>query len=352
MRVLLTLFLCLPAVGLALATFLALWPTNLWWVRMTDFPRLQYGIGLCATLLVVALARPVSGRLRMGLAGLILVALAYNAVKLVPYLPGNLGNAIACNPERQFTVMVANVKLENHHAEELLRIVRDRDPDLLLAIETTEWWDRRLGELSDEMPYSAARITGSYFGMHLLSRLPLSGREVVVPPGQDTPAIFATVTLPAGDEVRFGGIHPRPPHPGQSSIGRDAVLMWTAFQAADAERPVVLAGDLNAVPWERTVERLQRVGGLLDPRRVFGFLPTYDAHSWWMAWPLDQVLHGDDLTVTGMEVLPAFGSDHYPVEVALCHKPAEVPPPDLDAGDFDRARAIIAAATDMAAHPQ
>ncbi len=87
MRVLLTLFLCLPAVGLALATFLALWPTNLWWVRMTDFPRLQYGIGLCATLLVVALARPVSGRLRMGLAGLILVALAYNAVKLVPYLP-------------------------------------------------------------------------------------------------------------------------------------------------------------------------------------------------------------------------------------------------------------------------
>ncbi len=248
--------------------------------------------------------------------------------------------------------MVANVKLENHHAEELLRIVRDRDPDLLLALETTEWWDRRLGELSDEMPYSAARITGSYFGMHLLSRLPLSGREVVVPPGQDTPAIFATVTLPAGDEVRFGGIHPRPPHSGQSSNGRDAVLMWTAFQAADAERPVVLVGDLNAVPWERTVERLQRVGGLLDPRRVFGFLPTYDAHSWWMAWPLDQVLHGDDLTVTGMEVLPAFGSDHYSVEVALCHKPAEVRPPDLDAGDFDRARAIIAAATDMAAHPQ
>ncbi|WP_211242001.1 endonuclease/exonuclease/phosphatase family protein [Roseivivax halodurans] len=312
---------------------------------MTDFPRLQYAIAISIVLLVLALAGRLPDRLRAALAGLLLAALAFNAVKLAPYLPDATGDTAACAPERRFSVMVANVKLENHHAAELLEIVREHDPDLLLALETTEWWDRHLAELSGEMPYSAARITGSFFGMHLLSRLPLSGTEVMVPVGQDTPAILSTVTLPAGDEVRFLGIHPRPPHPGQSSVGRDAVLMWSGLEASTAGPPLVLAGDLNAVPWERTVERLGRIGGLVDPRRIFGFLPTYDAHSWWMAWPLDQVLHTTGVTVTGLEVLRGFGSDHYPVEVMLCHQPTDVSSPELRPGDLDRARAIIAATT-------
>ena len=344
MRILVTLFLCIATVGLAVATFLALWPTNLWWVRMTDFPRLQYGIALIVVLLVLAVARWVPGPARLGLAAVALAALGYNGTKLAPYVPDGIEET-TCAPERQFSVMVANVKLENHHAAELLRIVEERDPDMLLALETTEWWDEQLAELSDRMPHAAARITGGYFGMHLLSRLPLSETEVTVPVGQDTPAILTTVTLPAGDAVRFAGIHPRPPHPGQSSAGRDAVLMWAALRAAEAEPAFVLAGDLNAVPWERTVERAQRVGGLLDPRRIFGFQPTYDANSWWMSWPLDQVLHGTGMTVTGMEVLPAFGSDHYPVEVVLCHRPADARPPDLRPDDLDRARAIVSAAT-------
>ncbi len=344
MRILLFLILCGATAGLGLATFLALWPTNMWWVRMTDFPRLQYAIAIGVVLLVLALAGRLPDRFRTALAGLLLAALAYNAVKLAPYLPEATGDATACAPEREFSVMVANVKLENYHAAELLEIVRERDPDLLLALETTEWWDRQLAELSDEMPHSVARITGSYFGIHLMSRLPLASTEVVVPVGQNTPAILSTITLPEGDEVRFLGIHPRPPHPGQSSVGRDAVLMWAGFKAASVDRPMVLAGDLNAVPWERTVERMQRIGGLIDPRRVFGFQPTYDAHSWWMAWPLDQVLHTQGVAVTDMEVLPGFGSDHYPVEVTLCHRPAEVPSPEPHPGDLDRARAIIATA--------
>ncbi|MEE4015926.1 endonuclease/exonuclease/phosphatase family protein [Roseibium sp. FZY0029] len=346
MRILLSLFLCVAVVGLSVVTFLALWPTNLWWVRMTDFPRLQYGIGLCAAVIAIVLARRMLGRPWLALAALALAALIFNAVKLIPYIfPEDRHTAAACDPERQFKVMVANVKLENHRADELLRIVRDRDPDLLLALETTEWWDRQLSALEDEMPHAASRITGSHFGMHLLSRLPLEDTEILSPAGQDTPVIRSNISLPTGDEVRFYGIHPRPPHPGQSSVGRDALLMWAALQTAETDGPVVLAGDLNAVPWERTVSRLQRIGGLIDPRRIFGFQATYDAHSWWMAWPLDQVLHTQDLSVTSMVVLPDFGSDHYPVEVSFCYLPTEMSPPEPRPDDLDRARDIIAAAT-------
>lgn len=287
MRILLSICLIFLTAALVAITFLALWPTNLWWVRMTDFPRLQYAILLAALLIFLTLARSVSVSLRMGLAALGVVALSYNGWKLFPYFPSAIAGDSACGLERQLSIMVANVKLTNQHAEALLEIVRERNPDILLTLETTEWWDRQLSTLSDEMPYAVSKITGSYFGMHLFSRLPLSDTEVVVPVDQNTPAILATVRLPSNDPARILGVHPRPPHPGQSSIGRDAVLMWAALRAKAAGVPVVLAGDFNAVPWERTVERLQRIGAFIDPRRAFGFLPTYDAQSWWMAWPLD-----------------------------------------------------------------
>ena len=344
MRTILTIALCAATLILVGASFLALVETNAWWVRMTDFPRLQYVIALLVLLVALALSRPVSGPVRLGLAAAALAAIAYNAVKLVPYLPLRDGVAASCPADSRVSIIVANVKLENDESGTLLEMVRARAPDLLLALETNEWWEAELEGLSDTLPHEVSEITGSYFGMHLRSRLPLSDTEAVYPVEQDAPAIFATVELPSGREVRLFAIHPRPPHPDQSSTGRDAELMWAALAARDATRPVMLAGDLNAVPWERTIERMQRIGGFIDPRESLGFMPTYDAQSWWMAWPLDQVLHQRGLSVLSMEVLPGFGSDHYPIEVALCDDPTPFDAPALRDDDIAEARTTIDAA--------
>ncbi|MDT0681258.1 endonuclease/exonuclease/phosphatase family protein [Roseicyclus sp. F158] len=344
MRNLIKWALILATLGLAAASFAALIETNRWWIRMTDFPRLQYAIGLLVLLVLIGMARAVPVRVRAMLAAAALAALAYNAVKIGPYLLGTRGELAACAPDSQISVMVANVQLRNRDAGGLVRLVRDRSPDLLLALETNEWWDEELSALAGEMPHTVSEITGSYFGMHLFSRLPLSQTETIYPVEQDTPAILATVTLPSEDTARFIGLHPRPPHPGQSSTGRDAELMWAALRAREAGPGVILAGDMNATPWERTVERTQRIGALIDPRDDSGFLPTYDAKSWWMSWPLDQVLHGSGLSVMEMEVLPGFGSDHYPVEVTLCHRPSGREAPELRPDDMSEARTTLDAA--------
>ncbi|WP_299821320.1 endonuclease/exonuclease/phosphatase family protein [uncultured Jannaschia sp.] len=344
MRTILKLALCGATLFLVGVSFLALIETNAWWVRMTDFPRLQYLIALILLLGTLAVSVPVSRRLRLGLGALVLAAIAYNAVKIAPYLPTQDGVAESCSPEDRISILVANVKLGNRESGALLEMVRAREPDLLLALETNEWWEAELANLADGWPNEVSEITGSYFGMHLRSRLPLRETAAVYPVEQDAPAIFATVELPSGDTVRVFGIHPRPPHPDQSSTGRDAELMWAALEAREAESPVLLAGDLNAVPWERTIERMQRIGGFIDPRESLGFMPSYDAHSWWMSWPLDQVLHQRGLSVLSMEVLPGFGSDHYPVEAVLCHSPTPFDPPELRDDDLAEARTTIAAA--------
>jgi endonuclease/exonuclease/phosphatase (EEP) superfamily protein YafD len=341
LRYALATLLVLLTVGLVLLSFGALVETNIWWTRMTDFPRLQYLIALTVMLVLVAISRPIDGRLRVTLAVLILLALGYNAMKLFPYFVPNDVRELACNEGQEFSVLVANVKKGNREADALVRLVERESPDLFLALETDEWWDARLTALGEQMPHTAKRITGGFFGMHLFSRLPLGETEVVFPVEQDAPAILANVELPSGGIVRFMGLHPRPPHPGQSSVGRDAQLMWAALRARENDLPALIAGDLNAVPWESTIERLQRVGGFIDPREGEGYHATYAARSWWILWPLDQVLHQQGLSLVSMEVLADFGSDHYPIEVRLCNQPTSLKPPGLQAGDIEEARQDI-----------
>lgn len=333
--------------GLAVLTFLALVETNLWWVRMTDFPRLQYAIALVVLLIVLVIARFMGPKTRLALAAVAIASLVYCGVKIGPYFFGDRQVSASCDAEDRLSVMVANVKLENRHAAELLQLVREREPDMLLAMETNEWWDDRLAELSDRMPYHAEKITGGYFGMHLFSALPLSETRIVFPLERDTPSILTTVQLRSGEEVRFIGLHPRPPHPSQPSTGRDGELMWAALDVRSSKNPAILAGDFNAVPWERSIERMQRIGKLIDPREVEGFLPTYDAQSWWMSWPLDQVLHQEGLSISSMSVLPSFGSDHYPIEVVLCDRASDREPPALRPDDLSEAETTVEAALEI-----
>ena len=156
------------------------------------------------------------------------------------------------------------------------------------------------------------------------------------------------MTLPSGEEVGFHGIHPRPPLLwSQSTANRDATILDAALEIAASERPSILAGDLNAVPWERVTRRAMRLGGLLDPRVGRGLYPTYDAQSALMRWPLDQILYQPSFTLAGMGTLGEVGSDHYPFMATLCFDPeaaAVQAPPAPEPDDLEEARTSFEAA--------
>ena len=135
---------------------------------------------------------------------------------------------------------------------------------------------------------------------------------------------------------------------------RDAHLLAAALDAREAEAPAILAGDFNAVPWERVSRRAMRIASLLDPRVGRGLYPTFSANSAVMSWPLDQVLYQERLVLLGFETLPSFGSDHRPIWAGLCLAPdaagtqsAPAPGPD----DLDEAAATIENARAMAEEP-
>ena len=341
-------------VVLGAASFLPLVETNAWWVRSLDFPRLQLALALTAVLVLHFIA----GSRGAGRALVILfgaAALGYHLYKLHPYAPFMPAMAMAeaeCSAGDRLRVMVSNVQRGNRQAEALLARVAEADPDLLLLMETDGWWDEHLAPLRETHPHAVQHIPeqATYYGMHLFSKRALIEPEFTFEFGPDTPAVLTGVALPSGAVVGFKGVHPRPPlFWSQSSARRDATILRAALDVAGSERPSIVAGDLNAVPWERVTRRAMRLGGLLDPRVGRGLLPTYDAKSRVMSWPLDHVLHGPAFTLLGIEVLGAVGSDHYPVLASLCHRPEaaalQAPPRPLP-GDLAEARASFAAAED------
>jgi endonuclease/exonuclease/phosphatase (EEP) superfamily protein YafD len=274
------------------------------------------------------------------------VALAVDARILWPYIPAQGFSVDECPAEHRLSVLVANVQLGNRDARSLVEAVGRVEPDLFLAMETDTWWDEALKPMLASMPYALQRITGSYYGIHLFSRLPLVNGEIRHLAGQNTPSVVTGVTLRTGEVIDFVGVHPKPPQVWQSALGRDAELYAAAEVLRERIEPGVLAGDLNATPWEIAVERTQRLAGLIDPRRGYGYVATWNAKSSWMRWPLDHVFHEGGFATLSVHRLDAFGSNHLPYLVRLCRQARGGGkfPPQERAGDVDAVNTVLAAA--------
>lgn len=334
------------AAALVAFTLLPLVPTEWWDARLLDFPRLHWAIGLVwigvGLLLFPSRARWVTG---VALSA-VLMALVVNLAILWPYRPDGASRVEACPADPRLSVLIANVRLGNRNASGLLDAVGRADPDLFLTMETDAWWDEALDPLRERMPNVLKRITGSYYGIELYLRLPLVNSDIRHLAKRETPAIVTGMTMRTGETVDFVGLHPKPPLPWQLSLGRDAELYAAANILNERVEPGILAGDLNATPWEIAVERMQRLSGLLDPRRGYGYVATWNAGSSLLRWPLDQIFHEGGFEAVSIERLDAFGSDHFPYLARLCRRTGAsadpVAPPDAD--DVAAANATLAAA--------
>lgn len=340
------------------ASLLPLVETNIWWVRYLDFPRVQFAVALLVlTTLLIAMggATRTWGVITVVFA---MVALGYHAYKLFPYTTLVAPLAAAepdCAEGDRLDLLVANVQQSNETSEELFKIVEEVDPDVFVVLETDPWWDAALADMADRFPYGTQFVPegkdSGAFGMHLLSRYRLIGSETMFYFGNDTPTILADLALPGESAVQVVAVHPRPPlYWSQPTTMRDAHLMMAALEARGSDLPTIVAGDLNAVPWERTVRRAMRIGELLDPRVGRGLYPTYDVQSWLMSWPLDQILFQNRFGLAEWDVLRSFGSDHAPVFASLCLLPdlaTRQSAPPLEAGDVEEADRSIAAARRM-----
>ena len=322
MRRWLRLALMVLAALLVLVSFLPLWHTDRWWVRQWDYPRLQ----VAGVLLIVVVALFLVDRQRSkGFWALIagsVAALAWQGSHFIAYLPPypkQVASAKNCPLGRQIALFNANVLMTNHEYGRLLDLIRRRDPDVILLLETDRAWEGAVAGLARRYPYRLADPVPNTYGMILMSRLPMEGRiSHLLQPG--VPSAHGRLQLPGGQWVDFHGLHPEPPWPGDDSGERDAELVMVGREVRDAGRAAIVMGDLNDVAWSRTSRLFKKVAGMGDPRVGRGFYPTFNANYPLLRWPLDHLFVSPHFELISIDLQGDIGSDHFPIFFRLCLK--------------------------------
>ena len=312
--------LVLLVLALIIVSVLPLWWTDRWWVRMWDFPRLQV-----AGLLLIAgsaLWFAKLGRWRWPLLGGVAAALAWQGNHFIAYFPPYPEQVKAthdCPPERQVSLLNANVLMTNRQYGKLLRLVEQRRPDVLLLLEPGPDWARAVEPLRARYLYRLSEPLPNTYGLILMSRLPLEGGiEHLLQPA--VPSANVRLRLPGGDQVALHAVHPEPPMPGDDSGERDAELVMVGRTVRDEGRAAIVMGDLNDVGWSRTSRLFRMVAGMADPRVGRGFYPTFNANYPLLRWPLDHLFVSPHFELMQIDLLPDIGSDHLPIFFRLCLK--------------------------------
>lgn len=313
---------------LVLATLLPFWRNPHWIVRGWDFPRLQLATLALLLLPVQATTLDITQLYGQVLICLTLASLVWQLWWILPYTPlwrSEVKATSHCSPERSLSIFTTNVLTPNHNAEALLKLIKTHHPDILVTLESDQWWQDQLDTLQTDMPYTIKCPLDNLYGMHVYSRLPLQDTETAFLVGNNIPSMHAQVKLPSGDCIRIHFLHPTPPSPTENpeSAERDAELVIVARSVADSDQPVIVTGDLNDVAWSPTTRKFRKLSGLLDPRVGRGMFNTFHAKYPFLRWPLDHLFHSHHFTVSTIKRSAYYGSDHFALYTELAFAPRE-----------------------------
>ncbi|MGP5372399.1 endonuclease/exonuclease/phosphatase family protein [Psychrobacter alimentarius] len=311
--------------------FITVWgwiPLDNWWVRGVDFPRIQIMVlGVIAWIGMIAFWSEWQ-LVQWVLFAALCVTLAFQFRMVLPYTKlwkkeVEHAKSDAEGNSHHLKIMVSNVLTPNDETQKLVDLVKQKQPDILITLESDKKWEQALHQVEADYPYTVKVPLDNLYGMHLYSKLELIDPEVKYLMIDDIPSIHTQLRLHNGRVIWLYCLHPMPPSPTEAdkSTTRDAELLMVGKHIKENEQTAILAGDLNDVAWSKTTRRFQRISGLLDPRIGRHFINTFHVKYPFLRWALDHLFHSACFTVVDIRRLPSVGSDHFPVMTTLQYEP-------------------------------
>ena len=308
-----------------LVIFASVWgllPLDHWWIRGVDFPRIQIlFIGL-ASLIGLLILTPQWQMAEIALMLALIGAIGFQLRMILPYTrlwKQEVRQAMPMANPVQVKLMVSNVLTPNNNTQALVNLVQQKQPDILITLESDQKWEDALSVIEPDYPYSVKVPLDNLYGMHLYSKLELIDPEIKYLLIDDIPSIHTQVRLTNEEVIWLYCLHPMPPSPTEAdkSTTRDAELLMVGRHINENNQTAILAGDLNDVAWSKTTLMFQRISGLLDPRIGRFFINTFHVKYPILRWALDHIFHSPCFTLVDIERLPSIGSDHFPVMTTL-----------------------------------
>jgi endonuclease/exonuclease/phosphatase (EEP) superfamily protein YafD len=221
------------------------------------------------------------------------------------------------------SLVVLAQNFEYGDPEALVELVREEDVDVLVLTDASS---ARIDPLlaagiEEWLPHSAGIGEG---GAVVLSRIPVTGTELLY---DESESRLVELEAPGLGALTIAAVHTRPPY-DPVAWRRDHEQVRTSLAAvrADADRAVVVAGDLNATLAHAPVRRLVDLG-LSDSavQANAGWSPTWPSGSHQRRFGLtvpafaaiDHVLTSPRLVATSSRTVELPGADHRAVLVTI-----------------------------------
>lgn len=326
MKKILLIILYLIAVSVVLCSLLSLFNNaEFRFLKMLNFPRIQFFIVslicLITVLIIIKKWKWYNGLLIFGLvSGLVINGyFLINYTRLVSVQVPWAKDLKHSN--NQFSILLANVKMNNRKSQPLIDLIDQKKPDIVLAMEVDKWWNKELKVLENEFPYSQKSINEEAYGLILYSKFPLEMEAVDYLNNEKVPSFETIISLTNEKKIILHSIHPVPPTHFKylpDNAGQKAnALKKLGKKVKDRKFPTIVAGDLNDVVWSYVDELTDTKNILYDVRVGRGFYNSYNAENFFMRWPLDHIFVTKDFRLNKLERFPKIGSDHFPIYVEL-----------------------------------
>lgn len=324
------------SVLILIVTFLPMTNVSYWWVRDLDFPRLQILIVSFLSLILSVLYFQTTVSFFTIL--ILLVCVFIDLYRVAPYtflFPKE--SAAFTNEESvgSFSLVTANVYINNSKSDALLEAISKVEPDLILLLEPDETFEKKCRVLEKTYKNHIKLPKDNTYGLLFYSKFKITNYKVEHLTDPEVPSIFAKLLINDDVVLHFVGLHPRPPRPNETdSDQRDGELMKASHYIEDhSSEPLVVAGDLNDVAWSHTTRLFKRTSKVLDPRVGRGMFNSFPTYFLPLRIPLDRVFHTSSLMLKSLKRLKDIGSDHFPIYVnfAILERKSEkqkAPSPD------------------------
>lgn len=308
------------ALLLIIGAAIPLFPEQTWWLRAWTYARLQVLVLIAITLVPFYIQfAPIRSVDAILFGGLLLAALSClrDIFPFTRLARRQVLDAKNQKPQIAVKMMVGNVLMENENHAAYLAQIKSVSPDIVFLVETNEVWREAMSELESLYPHHYLLPLEDFNGMLFYSRFPIKTTQERYLVQDHIPSLTFDLDIGYTEELRFYGVHPRPPRPEDDTADLDKELRLVAGEVGHSNRPTIVTGDVNDVGWSSTTKRFLRLSGLFDPRHGRGLFNSYNAKNPLIRWPLDHVFHSKHFSLIDMKRLDACGSDHFPILIEL-----------------------------------
>lgn len=309
------IFFTLMAIGVVGAV-IPLFNLQVWWLRAWTYARIQL---LYLAALLYIFYHYFYGQNALMIIGLIVI-IGFCLKDIFAFTVLGSKQTKDADPkssDRHIKLLAANVLMENDNYQGLVKSIEDKDPDIILMVETDEKWRDYMSEVEANYPHNFLLPLPDHNGMLFYSKFPILNVEDRRLIQNHIPSLKIDLELEAGNSFRVYGVHPRPPRPQDDTADMDHELLIIAKEVEQTDGPTLVMGDLNDVGWSPTTKRFLAISEMQDPRRGRGLFNTFNAKNILERWPLDHIFHTPHFKLVQMQRLPKFGSDHFPMFVEL-----------------------------------